>query len=91
MVHAERGGLLELAHQHEALVRCRDYLEGPCLAVAVRVLARVVYVETMVGMFDHRHAQPPQPQLGDQLLDQRGLATAGKTGKTDNLHPLLLG
>ena len=35
--------------------------------------------------------QPAQPQLGDQLLDQRGLATAGEPGKTDNLHPVLLG
>ncbi|MNV53763.1 hypothetical protein D3C71_1459220 [compost metagenome] len=90
VVHAERGRLLELAHQHQALVRSSHHLERPGFAVAIGVLARMVDVKAMVRMLDHRHAQPPQPQLGDQLLDQRGLATARKAGKTDNLHGMLL-
>ena len=91
MVHAEHGGLFKLAHQHQALVRRRHHFKGTGLAVAVGVLAGVVHIEAVVGMLDHRHPQAAQTQLGNQLLYQRGFATAGEPGKAYNLHPMLLG
>ena len=86
-MHADGAGRLELAHHGQAPVGGHGHLVSPGLTVAPGVLADVVDIEIMVRVLDHRHAQALQPQLGNQLLDQRGLAAARKPGKADHLHP----
>ena len=83
---AESPGLLEGANDGHALRRRGHHLVGARLAMAPGVLARVVDVEAVVRVLDHRHPQPTQAQRSDQLLDQRGLARTGVTGETHHLH-----
>jgi hypothetical protein len=70
VVDREPRRLLELAHQRQPAVGGDHHLEGPSLAMAPGVLARMVDVEIVVGVLDHRDAQPAQPQRRDQLFDQ---------------------
>ena len=75
-----------LVHQHPALVRNQQDLPCPGLPVTPGILARLVHVETMVGMLDHRDAQTAGGDLGDDPLDQGGLAGAGPAGEAEDFH-----
>jgi hypothetical protein len=44
------------------------------------VFARLVDIELVVGVFDHRDSQTLLTQATDQLLNQSGLARTGITG-----------
>jgi len=56
------------------------------MAVAVRVLARLVDVERVVGVLDERDLQPARDEKRDQLLDQRRLAAARPARESEYLH-----
>ena len=58
----------------------------PACAVPVGVLAGLVDVEAVVRVLDHRHPQAALHEARDELLDQRGLAAAGPSGETEDLH-----
>jgi hypothetical protein len=60
------------------------------MAVAIGILARLVYVEGVVGVLDERHAQPGAGEPRDQLLDKRSLAASGPAGEAENLHAGIL-
>src|SRR5690606_17260714 len=62
------------------------HLEGARLAMAVRVLARMVDVEVVVRVLGHRHAQAAQLQCGNELFDEVGLACAAEAGESDDFH-----
>src|SRR3954451_20872585 len=83
-------GAAQLVHQHRAPRRSDEDLRAAGVAMAIRVLARLVDVERVVGVLDERHAQPSADEARDQLLDERGLAAARPTGKAEDLHyPIL--
>ena len=77
---------LVLAQQGQTLARSHQHLERAGLAMAPAVLAGLVDVEALVGMLDHRHTLAKGLEFGDQLLDQRGLADAGRSKETQDLH-----
>ena len=86
VVNRQLGGLLEFAHQRQPVLRRHHDLEGAGLAVAKGVFAGVVNVKTVMRVLDDRHAQAAHLEGGNQLFDQRCLARAGVTGKSDHVH-----
>ena len=76
----------QLVHQHPAPRRGDEDFGRAGVAVAPRVLARLVDVERVVRVLDQRHAQPALHEARDQLLDEGGLAAARPAGKTEDLH-----
>ncbi len=76
----------QLVHQDPAPVRCDQHFGGAGFAVPVRILARLVDVEGMVGVLDQRNLQPLRNKTGNEFLDQCGLATTGPAGETECLH-----
>src|SRR6185436_10934590 len=83
-------GPAQLVHQHPAPRRSDQHLRGAGVAMAIRVLAWLVYVERVMSVLDERYAQPSADEARNQLLDERGLAAARPTGKAEDLHyPIL--
>lgn len=60
------------------------------MAVAKGILARLIDVKSVMGVFDQRNLQPALHEQRDQLFDQCGFAAAGITGKAENLHGLAI-
>ena len=56
------------------------------MAVAVRILARIVDIEFVMGVLDQRDNQTTRFQQGDDLLDEGCLAAARPAGKADKFH-----
>ena len=52
-------------------------------AMLVRILARLIEVEVVMGVLDRRNAQAPAVEFGDELDDQRRLARSAPSGKAD--------
>ena len=86
VVHRQRGRLFEFTHQRQPAVRRHHHLEGARLTVAETVLAGMVDVKPVVCVLDHRDAQPPRLERGNQALDQGRLAGAGESGEACDLH-----
>ena len=86
VVHRQLRGTGEFAHQRQTAIRGQHHFIGARLAVAPAVLALVIDIEMVVGMLDHRNAEPLRTHQRDQGLHQAGLARAGVAGEADDLH-----
>ena len=63
--------------------RSRHHLIRPRLAQAVAVLARLVGVKVVMGVLEHTQAQTAAYQNGDELFQQRCLASTAPGGKAE--------
>ncbi len=88
---AERGlGLAaQLVDQRPAAGGADQHLGRAGHAVAVRILARLVDIEGVMGVLDRRHREPARDQAGDHLDEERGLAGAAPAGEADDAHGAL--
>ena len=77
-------------HERPAVAAGEQHLGGPGFAMAVGILARLVDVETVVGVLDDRHLEATRRQLWDELFQQGRLAGTGITGDTENFHGRIL-
>ena len=64
------------------------HLVGAGLAVAPGVLARLVEVDLVMGVLDGGDPVALGGQVGDQPLDQRGLAVVLPADHAEHPHPL---
>src|SRR6266704_1160739 len=76
----------ELVHDDPAPVGDDHDLAAAGLAVAVRILARLVDVEAVMRVLDHRYPETAFDEARNELLDQRGLAASRPSGEAEDLH-----
>src|SRR2546423_15225128 len=73
-------------HQREAIGRRDQHFGRARRAMRVRILARLVDVEVVMGVLDRRHAPTARSQARDHAREQRGLARAAPAGDADHFH-----
>ena len=56
----------------------------------VRVLARLVDVESVMRVLDRGHAQAARGQKRDHAHEQRGLARSAPAGDADDFHAVII-
>src|SRR6266849_5700167 len=85
----ERGFRLtaQLVHDDPAPVGHDHDLAAAGLAGAVRILARLVDVEAVMRVLDHRNPEAPLDEARNELLDQRGLAASRPSRESEYFHP----
>src|SRR5712692_6295695 len=85
----ERGlGLAaQLVHDDPAFLGHHHHLAAAGLAVAIRILARLVDVEAVMRVLDHRYPEASFDEARDELLDQRGLAASRPSRESEYFHP----
>src|SRR3989441_5417436 len=76
----------QLVHDDPAPVGHDHDLAAARLTVAVRILARLVDVEAVMRVLDHRYPETALDETRDELLDQGGLAASRPSGETEDLH-----
>src|SRR5256885_16138651 len=54
--------------------------------MAVRILARLVDVEAVMRVLDHRYPEAAFDEARNELLDQGGLAASRPSGEAEDLH-----
>src|SRR5712691_12713399 len=77
----------QLVHDDPAPVGHDHDLAAAGLAVAVRILARLVDVEAVMRVLDHRNPEAPLDEARNELLDQRGLAASRPSRESEYFHP----
>src|SRR5712672_23453 len=76
----------ELVDDDPAPVGQDHDLAAAGLAVAVRILARLVDIEAVMRVLDHRYPETALDEARNELLDQGGLAAPRPSGEAENLH-----
>src|SRR5437762_1664911 len=83
---AVRAASAMLVHQRPAAGRGNENLGRARLAMAIGILARLVDVESVMGMLHGGDAQAAAHKLGEQTRNQRRLAAAAPARETDDAH-----
>src|SRR5882672_2900126 len=85
----ERGLRLaaQLVHDDPAFLGHHHHLAAARPAVAVGILARLVDVEAVMRVLDHRYPEAPFDEARDELFDQRGLAASRPSRESEYFHP----
>ena len=83
LVQGEFGPPPQLVLQRPPHGRGDEDLAAPRLAVAERILPRLVEIELVVGVLDQRYGQALGTEAGDQLLDEGRLAAARPAGEAE--------
>src|SRR5258708_32822082 len=76
----------ELVDDDPAPVGHDHDLAAAGLAVAVRILARLVDGEAVMRVLDHRYPETAFDEARDELLDQGGLAASRPSREAEDLH-----
>src|SRR5712672_2174140 len=76
----------ELVHDDPAPVGHDHDLAAARLAVAIGILARLIDVEAVMRVLDHRHLQAALDEARNELLDQGGLAAPRPSREAEDLH-----
>ena len=76
----------QLVHQHPACAAGQEHLAGTGLAMAKRVLPRLVDIKVVVRVLEYRDAQTERREARQQSFHQRCLARTGVTGNAEQLH-----
>src|SRR6266487_3429214 len=84
-----QGGLrlaAQLVHHDPAPVGHDHDLAAAGLAVTVGILARLINVEAVMRVLDHRYPETAPDEARNELLDQGGLAASRPSGEAEDLH-----
>src|SRR5258706_1691209 len=84
----ERGLRLaaQLVHDDPAFLGHHDHVAAARLAVTVRILARLVDIEAVMRVLDHRYLETALDEERNELLDQGGLGASRPSRETEDLH-----
>ena len=83
------GFAAQLMHERPTLGRADQHLGRAGHAMGVRILARLVDVEAVMGVLERRYLEPARDDAGDHFGEERGLAGAAPAGEADDAHAAL--
>src|SRR5262249_44335055 len=80
----------QLVDERPAVGRADEDLGGPCHAMGVGVLARLVDVKGVVRVLEGRDLEPAGDDAGDYFGEERRFSRAAPAGEADDAHPVII-